>query len=110
MKNSGATDNDVKVSYVSIDDKEFPIESQLDFQIALYSFRQRARNDEIITLKLDRIVDSKRMGGSKRYTEATEKIRQTTPSVENSSEHTVNESPPEWFKKYMQSVSFNFNK
>lgn len=106
LKNSGATGDDVKVSYVSIDDKEFPVESQLDFQIALYSFRQRARNGDIITLKLDRILDPARMGRMKRLRRSAEP-RMEEEKVEIASESIApagiqNEGPPDWFKKYMK--------
>lgn len=108
LKNSGATGDDVKVSYVSSDDKEFPIGSQLDFQIALYSFRQRARNGDIITLKLDRISDQSRMGRMKRLRRSAEprvqeeKI-QVIISENNAAPPAVhNDNPPDWFKKYMK--------
>lgn len=96
LKNSGATGDDVKVSYVSIDDKEFPIESQLDFQIALYSFRQRARQGGAITLKLECISNST-PNGSKRLRRMDDKssiVPDTTIPTET--------EPPEWFKKYMK--------
>lgn len=96
LKNSGATGDDVKVSYVSIDDKEFPIESQLDFQIALYSFRQRARQGGAITLKLECILNNT-PNGPKRLRRMDDKasiVPETTIPMET--------EPPEWFKKYMK--------
>lgn len=97
LKNSGATGDDVKVSYVSIDDKEFPIESQLDFQIALYSFRQRARTGGIITLKLDCVSDSNRNGPIKRLRRMMDK-----PMAEAEVVTVPEDETPEWFKKYMK--------
>uniref|UniRef100_A0A1Y1KUH5 UBA domain-containing protein n=1 Tax=Photinus pyralis TaxID=7054 RepID=A0A1Y1KUH5_PHOPY len=96
LKNSGAGGDDVKVSYVSIDDKEFPIESQLDFQIALYSFRERARQGGIITLKLD-CVSHPPQNGAKRL-RRNENKTVLMPDFNVS----VESEPPEWFKKYMK--------
>ncbi|KAF5306064.1 hypothetical protein FQA39_LY09042 [Lamprigera yunnana] len=98
LKNSGATGNDVKVSYVSIDDKEFPIESQLDFQIALYSFRQRARTGGIITLRLDSISDSTDKNGSNKRLRTT----MDQPSTKSNAVAIPEGDVPEWFKNYMK--------
>lgn len=49
----------MKISYMS-EDGEVPIESQHEFQIALYAFRKKARNGDIITLWLDRATKDKK--------------------------------------------------
>lgn len=99
------TGDDVKVSYTNNEDKEFIIESQLDFQIAIHSFRQRARNGEIITLKIDRLNTTK-MNGFKLIRSLSDVI-DATPE-----EPFEDDVPPAWFTKYMQNVCitlYSFN-
>lgn len=72
---------------------EVPVNSQKDFQIALYTFRKKARNGEVITLYLDRISDKK----EKMFDAETQASGQ-----ENRSAQAADAGPPEWFKKYMK--------
>lgn len=104
LKNSGTTGDDVKVSYIT-DDKEIPIESQADFQIALYTFRRKARNSEIITLTLDRMSNFKECSPKQvhRFDVQTQVHTDALECKEN--DLTFNEGPPEWFKKYMKKVT-----
>lgn len=105
LKNCGATtEDDVKVSYISLDDREFPIDSQLDFQIALYSFRQRARNGNVIALKLERAPEAVKMNRSKRIRDKADRL---VPKTFAAASQTITDdsSAPEWFKKYMKNVS-----
>lgn len=76
-----------------------PIDSQKDFQIALYSIRQRARMGEIINLKLDRIGDQRN-----RFCKMTSSS-DAQVQVEVDAKHKQFEQPPEWFMKYMKQVS-----
>lgn len=41
LKNSGTAEDDVSVSYIMDNGKEYPIQSQIDFQVALYAFRSK---------------------------------------------------------------------
>ncbi|XP_018320895.1 uncharacterized protein LOC108734015 [Agrilus planipennis] len=105
LKNSGATGDDVKVSYIGDEDKEFPIETQEDFHTALNYFREVARSGNTITLKLESVF----------YKNKTDLLKRSVSSSEDSSrdvneEHwyqVVDENvdlfsePPTWFTKYM---------
>lgn len=105
LKNSGTTGDDVKVSYIASDDKEVPIESQRDFQIALYTFRKKARNNEIITLTLDRMSNFK-ANCLKEVHHLDVETQVYTDALEcKESDLVLNDGPPEWFKKYMKKVS-----
>lgn len=106
MKNSGTTEDDVKVSYIS-EEGEVPINSQKDFQIALYTFRKKARNGEVITLWLDRISERKNkklhlmvIDAQTQVNGYENKAAETTAMTEN--------GPPEWFKKYMKQFRKEF--
>lgn len=109
LKNSGATANDIKISYVSLNEKEFPIESQLDFQIAMYSFRQRARNGDIITLMLELINDKdilKKRNSLIRLERRSISRTSESLSDKSSSDDVKQDAPPNWFTKYMEGVRF----
>lgn len=93
----------MRVSYVTSNNREFPIESHTDFQIALYAFRRKARLNEIINLNLERISNQESVP-------STSQMEQKTNDVETQSE--VNEmpssaasndfsTPPEWFLNFM---------
>lgn len=87
------------------DNGEVPVNSQRDFQIALYTFRKKARNGEVITLWLDRISEKKKKMHlvSDAQTQASgqeNKAAETSPNVES--------VPPEWFKKYMKQFKHEF--
>lgn len=102
MKNSGTTGDDVRVYYVDSERKEVAINSQMDFQIALYFIRQQARMGEIITLVLDRVSETRR--GAK-----PKKLKQTDVQTQaNCSDKEYDEEPPEWFYIYMSKVSILF--
>lgn len=104
LKNSGTTGDDVKVSYIASDDREIPIESQTDFQIALYTFRRKARNNEIITLTLDRMSNFK-MSSPKQVHHLDVQTQVYTDALEcKEADLEFNGGPPEWFKKYMKKV------
>ncbi|KAF7266096.1 hypothetical protein GWI33_020547 [Rhynchophorus ferrugineus] len=93
LKNSGASGNDVKVSYLSDSGKEHPIQSQIDFQLALYAFRAKSRNGEVINLLLERISD--RSHGKNRHSSDAETQFDTLNSI--STVCCNLESAPEWF-------------
>lgn len=101
MKNSGTTGDNVTVSY-SHYEKEIFIDSQLDFQLALYMFRKKARNGEIITLMLDRRDD--KMFSFPHVTWCTDAQTQIN-SESTHSDKCLSVEPPEWFKKYMKQVT-----
>lgn len=78
---------------------EVPVNSQRDFQIALYTFRKKARNGEVITLWLDRISDKKQkmflcIDAETQANGQENKSSETVQMMEN--------GPPEWFRKYMK--------
>lgn len=81
------------------DDGEVPVNSQRDFQIALYTFRKKARNSEVITLWLDRISEKK-----KKVHLVTDAQTQASGQENKAAEagQTMESGPPEWFKKYMK--------
>lgn len=104
LKHSGTTEEDLKVSYLNSDNKEVAIESQLDFQLALYLFRQRARTGEIITLKLDRPTERSKMARHKKTSSSD--VQTQASSIYSSDEGSLRgDQPPEWFTKYMKDVS-----
>lgn len=77
---------------------EVPVNSQRDFQIALYTFRKKARNSEVITLWLDRISEVKKKNVVDAQTDAMESSVQQQAVAASMMET----GPPEWFKKYMK--------
>lgn len=90
------------MSYI-IGDREKAINSQLDFETALHTFRQKAKMNEIITLKLD-CVNTKKSNGV-----AAVKTRVRDPWLEMSKRVRLDvvkkpEKPPEWFLEYMKKV------
>ncbi|CAH1102179.1 unnamed protein product [Psylliodes chrysocephalus] len=101
LKNSGTVGEDVKVSYITDSNREFPIESQTDFQIALYAFRRKARMGDIVNLKLDRISEPPQQSQrSSRHSNDVETQFDTEP-VSIVSACCNSENPPEWFVSYM---------
>lgn len=104
LKNSGTTGDDVKVSYIASDDKEVPIESQSDFQIALYTFRKKARNGEIITLTLDRMSNKISCPKYVRHLDVQTQVH--TDAFEcKEFDSLSSDMPPEWFTQYMIKVN-----
>lgn len=102
LKNSGTTGDDVRVSYMS-EEGEVPVNSQRDFQIALYTFRKKARNSEVITLWLDRISESKKKKVHLLVNDAqTQANGQENKAAETTTTTMESGGPPEWFKKYMK--------
>ncbi|GJQ84231.1 hypothetical protein Trydic_g2899 [Trypoxylus dichotomus] len=95
LKHSGATDDNVKVSYIDSEDRERPINSPLDFEIALHTFRHRAKMNEIITLKLES-VNGKKNGVKGIAKELSEVQKKLNPIGKKS------DKPPEWFLAYMK--------
>ncbi|XP_066249930.1 uncharacterized protein [Euwallacea similis] len=55
LKNSGIAEDDVTVSFIMDNGKVYSINSQVDFQVALYAFRRKARVGEVINLLLEQI-------------------------------------------------------
>ncbi|CAH0548093.1 unnamed protein product [Brassicogethes aeneus] len=99
LKNSGTPLDDVKVMYVTSNNHEFPIESQTDFQIALYAFRRKARMNEIITLKLDGVPKQQKKKNKRQSIDVEtqfDEIDSTGKSPEN-----LLDAPPQWFLAYM---------
>lgn len=109
LKNSGYAGDDVRVSYVTTNDREFPIDSQTDFQIALYSFRRRARLGEIINLTLDRIADKESAPSTSK---ASQKTMDVETQIESNEAISMTSSsfntPPEWFLTLMAQVRNSF--
>lgn len=102
MTNSGTTGDNVRVSYTHYE-KEIFINSQHDFQLALYMFRKKARNGEIITLMLDR-RDDKMFFFPQTVTQCADAQTQINPEAAHS-DKCLSGEPPEWFKKYMKQVT-----
>ncbi|CAH2007744.1 unnamed protein product [Acanthoscelides obtectus] len=101
LKNSGTVGDDVKVSYITDSNREFPIESQTDFQIALYAFRRKARMGAIVNLKLDRISAEQSCMKKVRLSNDVETQFDNNEAVSLASTCCNFESPPEWFVSYM---------
>ncbi|VEN54948.1 unnamed protein product [Callosobruchus maculatus] len=101
LKNSGTVGDDVKVSYITDSNREFPIESQTDFQIALYAFRRKARMGGIVNLKLDRITAEQSSMKKARLSNDVETQFDNNEAVSLASTCCNSESPPEWFISYM---------
>ncbi|XP_019766280.2 uncharacterized protein LOC109541765 isoform X1 [Dendroctonus ponderosae] len=57
LKNSGTPEDDVRVYFIMDNGKEYLIQSQTDFQVALYAFRRKARAGEMINLLLERVSE-----------------------------------------------------
>ncbi|KRT84309.1 hypothetical protein AMK59_798, partial [Oryctes borbonicus] len=95
LKHSGASDDNVRVSYIDSEDREKPINCQLSFEIAMYTFRHRAKMNEIITLKLES-VNGKKTDVKCIAKELSEMQKKLNPITKK------NEKPPEWFLAYMK--------
>ncbi|CAG9821727.1 unnamed protein product [Phaedon cochleariae] len=106
LKNSGTVGVDVKVSYITDSNREFPIESQTDFQIALYAFRRKARMGDIVNLKLERISEQPLYKNIRHSNDVeTQFSNEATPLV---SKCCSSASPPEWFTAYMAQFKKNW--
>ncbi|XP_072396375.1 uncharacterized protein [Diabrotica undecimpunctata] len=105
LKNSGTVGEDVKVSYITSSNREFPIESQTDFQIALYAFRRKARMGDIVTLKLDRISDQQNYRNTRHSNDVETQFDNEAVSIVSSCCNS--ETPPEWFLTYMNKFKKN---
>ncbi|XP_018571385.1 uncharacterized protein LOC108911046 isoform X2 [Anoplophora glabripennis] len=106
LKNSGTVGDDVKVSYITDSNREFPIESQTDFQIALYAFRRKSRLGDIVNLKLDRISDQP-THKNLRHSNDVETQSDNNEAVSLTSTCCNIETPPEWFVAYMNQFKKN---
>ncbi|KAK9871498.1 hypothetical protein WA026_012869 [Henosepilachna vigintioctopunctata] len=102
LKNSGTPDDDVKVSFVPNNEREFPIQSQLDFQIALYAFRKKARNGEIINLKLDRISEQDKLFKKIPTSNDVQTQFDTIDRDSSNSSLSAIDTTPQWFTSYMK--------
>ncbi|CAG9854334.1 unnamed protein product [Phyllotreta striolata] len=108
LKNSGTVGEDVKVSYITDSNREFPIESQTDFEIALYAFRRKGRMGDVVNLKLDRISDPQQRVPSTRHSNSNDVETQfDTEAVSIVSSCCNSENPPEWFISYMNKFKKN---
>lgn len=96
LKNSGTSENDVRVSYIMDKGKEFPILSQSDFQAALFAFRRKARSGEIINLLLERISDQPVHKNLRHSNDVETQFDNIEPSSIVSTCCNI-DSPPEWF-------------
>lgn len=94
---------DIKVSYIADSNTDFPIETQTDFQIALYVFRRKARMGEIVNLKLDKIPAQSTK--KERHSNDVETQFDNNETVSLSSTCCTADTPPEWFISYMKQVS-----
>ncbi|KAJ8933883.1 hypothetical protein NQ314_013736 [Rhamnusium bicolor] len=101
LKNSGTVGDDVKVSYITDSNREFPIESQTDFQVALYAFRRKARMGDIVNLKLDRISDQPTHKNSRHSNDVETQI-DNNEAVSLVSTCCNIDAPPDWFITYME--------
>nr|CAH7758211.1 unnamed protein product [Callosobruchus chinensis] len=101
LKNSGTVGDDVRVSYITDSNREFPIESQTDFQIALYAFRRKARMGDIVNLKLDGIFAEQSSTKKVRLSSDVETQFDSNEAFSLSSTFCNSESPPDWFISYM---------
>lgn len=99
----------MKVTYVTDSNREFPIDSQTDFQIALYAFRRKARLGDIVNLKLERI------SGQEHPKPATKNSTDVQTQSDNNEVVSVistcynAETPPDWFIVFMNQVSSLLN-
>ncbi|KAL1518013.1 hypothetical protein ABEB36_001699 [Hypothenemus hampei] len=96
LKNSGTTKEDVNISYTMNNGKEFPIQSQIDFQVALYAFRSKARAGEIIQLQLEPASEKATRKNLRQSNDVETQADQTEPQSIASTCCSL-ESPPEWF-------------
>lgn len=92
LKNSGTSTEHIRVYYVDVNDRELPIESQEDFQLALYSFRKRARDGDINMLKLEKVANPKNTAVKRKVAKPREELVDKIKM----------DSPPEWFTRYMR--------
>ncbi|KAG5871599.1 hypothetical protein JTB14_010723 [Gonioctena quinquepunctata] len=107
LKNSGTVGDDVKVSFITDSNREFPIESQTDFQIALYAFRRKARMGGVVNLKLDRISDNQPSHKNSRHSNDVEtQFDNETPSLASTCCNA--DTPPDWFIAFMTQFKKSF--
>ncbi|XP_050300721.1 uncharacterized protein LOC126739199 isoform X2 [Anthonomus grandis grandis] len=99
LKNSGTAEQDVTVYYITDQGKEYPIQSQVDFQVVLYAFRRKARANEVINLLLERKEDPSVHKNSRISNDVeTQFDSMEPPSVSGASSMCGHlETPPEWF-------------
>lgn len=95
LKNSGTVGEGVKVSYITDSNREFAIESQTDFQIALYAFRRKARIGEIVNLKLESNCELKTHKNNRHSNDVETQFGNEANSIVPPC--CYSESPPEWF-------------
>lgn len=93
----------MKVSYITDSNREFPIDSQTDFQIALYAFRRKARMGDIVNLKLER-SSGQQPNKVNRHSNDAETQFDNNEAVSLSSTCCNSDAPPEWFVLYMNQV------
>lgn len=105
LKNSGSNATDIKVSYIDSDEKEIAINSQNDFQLALYSFRRRARIGEIITLIVDKVNSRKPITPLIQSSDAEIQTQEyKDEATQPASLQQDDDIPPKWFTKHMKKV------
>ncbi|XP_065161775.1 next to BRCA1 gene 1 protein-like isoform X1 [Atheta coriaria] len=103
LKNSGSNATDIKVSYIDSDEKEIAINSQNDFQLALYSFRRRARIGEIITLIVDKVNSRKPITPLIQSSDAEIQTQEyKDEATQPASLQQDDDIPPKWFTKHMK--------
>ncbi|XP_074032371.1 uncharacterized protein isoform X2 [Leptinotarsa decemlineata] len=107
LKHSGTVGDDVKVYYITDRNREFPIESQTDFQIALYAFRRKARMGDVVNLKLDRISDQPTHRNIRHSNDVQTQYDNEAPSLVSTCCNA--DSPPEWFISYMTQFKKDFS-
>ncbi|CAH1133060.1 unnamed protein product [Ceutorhynchus assimilis] len=113
LKNSGIAEDDVNVYYIMDNGKEYPIQSQTDFQVALYAFRRKARVGEVINLLLERISDQTAQKMHKHSNDVETQFDLEPTSI--SSTCCAGNTAPEWFlaglvqlkKELMEEISAN---
>lgn len=100
----------MKVSYITDSNREFPIDSQTDFQIALYAFRRKARMCDIVNLKLRRASGQEPVKVSRNSNDVETQF-DNNEAFSLASTCCNADTPPEWFLLYMNQVSstYSFN-
>lgn len=94
----------MKVSYVTDSNREFPIESQTDFQIALYAFRRKARMGDIVNLMLERTSKKESIKISRNSNDVETQF-DNNETVSMISTCCNVDTAPEWFSLFMNQVS-----
>lgn len=94
----------MKVSYVTDSNRDFPIDSQTDFQIALYAFRRKARMGDIVNLKLERTSGQEPVKPGNRNSNDAETQFDNNEPVSIVSTCCNADTPPEWFIMFMSQV------